>query len=80
MGAGADPSGALHTTYHVPKNETIENDWCGVRWTRRLKNGRSITFDYSLLSPALLIETDADYFNISIDYLLERTDNPNMQK
>ena len=22
----------------------------------------------------------ADYFNISIDYLLERTDNPNMQK
>ena len=65
MGAGADPSGALHTTYHVPKNETIENDWCGVRWTRRLKNGRSITFDYSLLSPALLIETDADYFNIS---------------
>ena len=22
----------------------------------------------------------ADYFNVSIDYLLERTDNPNMQK
>lgn len=22
----------------------------------------------------------ADYFNISIDYLLERTDNPNIQK
>ncbi|MBQ8204002.1 MAG: helix-turn-helix transcriptional regulator [Clostridia bacterium] len=22
----------------------------------------------------------ADYFNISVDYLLERTDNPNMQK
>ena len=22
----------------------------------------------------------SDYFNISIDYLLERTDNPNMQK
>ncbi|MBQ8751918.1 MAG: helix-turn-helix transcriptional regulator [Clostridia bacterium] len=22
----------------------------------------------------------ADYFNISIDYLLERTDNPHMQK
>ena len=22
----------------------------------------------------------ADYFHISIDYLLERTDNPNMQK
>lgn len=22
----------------------------------------------------------ADYFNVSVDYLLERTDNPNMQK
>ena len=22
----------------------------------------------------------ADYFNVSIDYLLERTDNPNIQK
>ena len=22
----------------------------------------------------------ADYFNVSIDYLLERTENPNMQK
>ena len=22
----------------------------------------------------------ADYFNISVDYLLERTDNPNIQK
>ena len=22
----------------------------------------------------------ADYFNVSIDYLLERTDNPNVQK
>ncbi len=22
----------------------------------------------------------ADYFNVSVDYLLERTDNPNLQK
>ena len=26
------------------------------------------------------LEAIADYFNVSLDYLLERTNNPNMQK
>lgn len=62
---GEDTSGSLHKTYHVPENETVQNDWSGVRWTRRLENGGKITFDYSILTPVLLIETDLDYVNIS---------------
>ena len=56
---------ALDKTYHVPENETVSNDWSGVRWTRRLKNGGKITYDYSILTPVLLIETELDYVNIS---------------
>ena len=62
---GEETSGSLRKTYHVPENETIINDWCGVRWTRRLKNGGKITFDYSILTPVLLIETDLDHVDIS---------------
>ena len=61
---GEKPSGALSAAYHVPENETVTNDWSGVRWTRRLKNGRQITFDYSVLTPVLLVETDLDYMNL----------------
>ena len=62
---GEETSGSLYKTYHVPENETITNDWSGVRWTRRLKNGKQITFDYSVLTPVLLAETDLDYVNLS---------------
>jgi len=62
---GEETSGSLNKAYHVPENETIRNDWSGVRWTRRLKNGGVITFDYSVLTPVLLIETDLDYVNLS---------------
>ncbi|MBP5641284.1 MAG: hypothetical protein J6X55_17540 [Victivallales bacterium] len=62
---GEETSGSLYKTYHVPDNETVENDWSGVHWTRRLKNGKQITFDYSILTPVLLVETDLDYVNLS---------------
>ena len=62
---GEKTSCALSSAYHVPENETITNDWSGVRWTRRLKNGKQITFDYSVLTPVLLVETDLDYVNLS---------------
>ncbi|MBR2716500.1 MAG: hypothetical protein IKD79_02025, partial [Oscillospiraceae bacterium] len=62
---GEEPSGSLYRAYHVPENETVQNDWAGVRWTRRLPDGKSITFDYSILTPVLRIGTDLDYVNIS---------------
>ena len=62
---GEEPFGSLYKSYHVPENETIASDWSGVRWTRRLKNGKQITFDYSVLTPVLLVETDLDYVNLA---------------
>ena len=62
---GEETSGSLYKAYRVPENETIVNDWSGVRWTRRLKNGKTITFDYSVLTPVLLVETDLDHVDLS---------------
>ncbi|MBO4303270.1 MAG: hypothetical protein J6A21_01655 [Lentisphaeria bacterium] len=63
---GEETSGSLLNAYHVPENETIRNDWSGVRWTRRLKNGKTLTFDYSVLTPSLLLETDLPYVKVSL--------------
>lgn len=61
---GEKTSCSIIKAYKVPENEEIRNDWSGVRWTRKLAGNKKITFDYSVLTPALLVETDLAYMNI----------------
>ena len=58
-------TGVRHQTYHVPENETVECDWTHTRWSRKLSDGTFIAYDYSVLSAALLIETDRKELNLS---------------
>ena len=58
---GEKPSGALSSAYHVPENETVTNDWSGVRWTRRLKNGGKITFD-SMMQDGKALQSGTSHF------------------
>lgn len=63
--AGETESGCLSKVYHLPENETVECDWAHCRWTRQLSAGGYLSFDYSLLAPALLVETDLRELTLS---------------
>ncbi|MBO5725377.1 MAG: hypothetical protein J6S58_11165, partial [Lentisphaeria bacterium] len=62
---GEKTSGALQNAYHVPENESVTNDWSGVRWERKCANGKFLAFEYSLLTPAILMESDMSSFQIT---------------
>lgn len=62
---GEEPSGNQSMAYRKPENETIRNDWSGVRWERICRNGKKIAFDYSILTPAILIETEMETVRVS---------------
>jgi hypothetical protein len=56
---------SLNKSYAVPENETITNDWAQVRWERKCANGKFLAYEYSLLTPAILMETDMTSIRIS---------------
>lgn len=62
---GQEASGTYMRTYKTPENESIEVDWTHTRWERRLDDNKFISFDYSTITPALLIETNLDYVKLS---------------
>lgn len=63
--SGEQETGSRAEVYHVPENETVECDWTHTRWTRRLNDGHFLTFDYSVIAPELLIETDLQELTLS---------------
>lgn len=64
---GEVESGALTAwnTYIPPENESVKVDWTHAEWERVLTDGHFIKYDYSTITPSLLIETDLDYIKIS---------------
>lgn len=62
---GEEASGVCMKTYKTPENEKIEVDWTHTRWERRLADNKYISFDYSTITPSLLIETNLDYLRLS---------------
>ena len=62
---GEEPTGDLSFTYKVPENEKITNDWSGVIWERKCKNGKEFKIHYSALTPGVLAETNENFFTLS---------------
>ncbi len=62
---GETETGGYMTTYQTPDNEKITVDWTHASWQRQLPGGKFIRYDYSTLTPSLLIETDLDYIRLS---------------
>ena len=62
---GECETGTNMKIYETPENESVECDWTHARWERRLESGKYISFDYSTISPALLVETDLDALSLS---------------
>ena len=62
---GEEPSGNLTEAYKVPENEKITNDWSGVIWERKCKNGKDLKIHYSVLTPGVLAETNDTSFTLS---------------
>ena len=58
-------SGSVMEAYKLPDNEKIEVDWTHTSWKRELQGGKYISFDYSLLTPILEIETNLDNLRLS---------------
>ena len=56
---------SLNENYQPEAGETIQVDWSGVRWSRMLQNGERMTFDYSLLTPEILMETTAKTLHLN---------------
>lgn len=56
---------SLNKAYAVPENESVTNDWAQVRWERKCANGKFLAYEYSLLTPAILMETDMTSIRIS---------------
>ena len=62
---GECETGTNMKIYETPENESVECDWTHARWERRLESGKYISFDYSTISPALLVETNLNYLSLS---------------
>lgn len=64
---GEVESGALTAwnAYIPPENESIKVDWTHTEWERQLTDGHFIKYDYSTITPSLLIETDLNYIKMS---------------
>lgn len=56
---------SLSENYQPEAGETLQVDWAGVRWGRTLLNGQRMTLDYSLLTPEILIETEAKLLHLN---------------
>ena len=62
---GEVESGRNMKVYKIPENEKIDVDWTHTLWRRELRLGKFISYDYSTLTTALLVETNLNYISLS---------------